>query len=49
MRVVRRTGPGTPDADADLPAGKDAPPQVAALARAGLDRLPVHLHGPRRR
>jgi len=46
MRVVRRTGPGIPDADGDLPTGKGAPPQVAALAAAGLDRLPVHLHGP---
>jgi type VI secretion system protein ImpG len=46
LRIVRRTGPGTPDPDADLPRGKDAPPPVAALARAGLDRLPVHLFGP---
>lgn len=46
MRVVRRTGPGTPDPDADPPAGADAPPPVAGLAQAGLDRLPVHLHGP---
>jgi type VI secretion system protein ImpG len=48
LRLVRRTGPDMPDPDALPPAGAErsqlAP--VNALARNGLRRLPVHLHGP---
>lgn len=42
LRLVRRTGPDTPDPDGDP--DPEAPP-LSELARAGLDRLPVHLHG----
>ena len=46
LRMVRRTGPGTPDPDTDQPTGRDAPPAAGGLADAGLDRLAMHLHGP---
>ncbi|HKL69629.1 type VI secretion system baseplate subunit TssF [Salibaculum sp.] len=46
LRLVRRTGPGTPDPDADIVPNAKPPPPVGDLARAGLDNLPVHLHGP---
>lgn len=48
LRFVRRTGKGQPDPDA-LPQGPKASEQIKpvnALTRAGLSRLPVHLHGP---
>ena len=48
LRMVRRTGPDQPDPDA-LPKGAEASEKIRpvnALLRAGLERLPIHLHGP---
>ncbi len=48
LRIVRRVGPDVPDPDNLPPSGPERASfnPVNALVRAGLERLPVHLHGP---